>query len=138
MTQDIVINPILWFMYNRMDLIQGDIIIKLVVDYYDDCDIEVAKDIVFKYFPHHRNVKRRGDNKAELNTKDILEALHKLGQEDIQTPMFVTATCNFPVVDMKNIDSSNLMHNLSSLKKEFSEFKQQETGYNTVIEEMQV
>ena len=40
----IVINPVLWFINQRMKLLRLDILLKLLLDYYSDDEIEKAKD----------------------------------------------------------------------------------------------
>ena len=48
-------------MYNRMDLVKTDLLMKLVGEYYEDKDIEDAKSLLFDKLPSQRNVKRKGD-----------------------------------------------------------------------------
>ena len=63
-------------MYNRMDLVKTDLLMKLVGEYYEDKDIEDAKSLLFDKLPPQCNVKRKADYKKEMNLKDILQALY--------------------------------------------------------------
>ena len=47
----IVINPVLWFINQRMKLLCLDILLKLLLDYYSDDEIEKAKDELYTRFP---------------------------------------------------------------------------------------
>ena len=42
-------------MYNRMDLVKTDLLMKLVGEYYEDKDIEDAKSLLFDKLPYHLN-----------------------------------------------------------------------------------
>ena len=47
----IVINPVLWFINHRMKLLRLDLLLKLLLDYYSDDEIEKAKDELYNHFP---------------------------------------------------------------------------------------
>ena len=86
-----------------------DLLINLVVEYYEDEDIETAKKLLFENFPSHRNVKRKSKNKNEINLKDILELMHSLPEQnheqqplnkDSDSLVLATTSCNFPSLDI--------------------------------------
>ena len=46
----IVINPVLWFINQRMKMLRLDILLKLLLDYYSDDEIEKAMDELYNHF----------------------------------------------------------------------------------------
>ena len=135
----IILNSILWFMYNRMDLVKTDLLMKLVGEYYEDKDIEDAKSLLFDKLPSQRNVKRKGDNKKEMNLKDILQALHSLPNEKQQSDhdadclIFATANCHFPSLEVKNIDAGTIVTDIVSLKQEVKELKEEKISKSKIV-----
>ena len=126
-------NTILWYMYNRMDGMRHHILTKVVLDFYSELDIEKAKDCFFQHLPHQRNVKRRGDNKSEMNIKDILESMHTLQNKQTASPetdddgpdlIFVTASTKFPSLDIMDIDAGCLAEDVKSLKQDVKSLRQ--------------
>ena len=85
-------------------------------------DIEDAKSLLFDKLPSQRNVKSKGDNKKEMNLKNILQALHSLPNEKQQSDhdadclIFATANCHFPSLEVKNIDAGTIVTDIVSLK----------------------
>ena len=55
-----------------------------------------------------------------MNIKDMVEVFHaKHTSEKFATPLFVTATSNFPSPDISNIDAATMYHDINTLKKDF-------------------
>ena len=46
-----VVNPILWYIQQRMKQLNIDTLCKLVIQYYQPEEIEVAKDLLYNNFP---------------------------------------------------------------------------------------
>lgn len=140
----IVLNSVLWFLYNRMDVMKTDLLIKLVADFYDDKEIEEAKKLLFQHLSSQRNVKRKGENKKDMNLKDILEILHSLEvPNELQTSdqnsdslIFATANCMFPSIDVKNIDAGSIMTDIISLKKDVQQMKQEKVENKKLSEQI--
>jgi len=103
-----------------MDCMKSDILIKVVADFYTDKEVKDAKNDLFKHFPDMRNVKRAGDSKREMNVKDILEVLHSIPGDscDEKSLKFVTESCHFPSLELKDIDTFSMLEEFCSLKKE--------------------
>ena len=129
-------------MYNRMDLVKTDLLMKLVGEYYEDKDIEDAKSLLFDKLPSQRNVKRKGDNKKEVNLKDILQALHSLPNEKQQSDhdadclIFAAANCHFPSLEVKNIDAGTIVTDIVSLKQEVKELKEEKYQSQKLSDQM--
>ena len=118
-------------MYKRMGLVKTDILMKLVGEYYEDKDAEDAKPLLFDKLPSQRNVKRKGNNKKEMNLIDIVQALHFLPIEEQQSDhdsdclIFATANCHFLFLEVKNIDAGTIVTDIVSLKQEVKELKEE-------------
>ena len=84
-------------MYNRMDWVKTDRLMKLVGEYYENKDVEEAKTLLFDKLPSQRNKREK-----IRNPKDILQALHSLPNEKQQSDhdsdylIFATANYTFP------------------------------------------
>ena len=120
-------------MYNCVDLVKTDLLMKLVPvgEYYEDNDVKDAKSLLFVKVPSQRNVKRKEHNKKEMNLKDILQALHSLPNEKQQSDhyadylIFATANCHFPSLEVKNIEEGTIVTDIVSLKQEVKELKEE-------------
>ena len=129
-------------MYNRMDLVKTDLLMKLVGEYYEDKDVEDAKSLLFDKLPSQRNVKRKRDNKKKRNLKDILQALHSLPNEKQQSDhdadclVFATANCHFPSLEVKNIDAGTIVTDIVSLKQEVKELKEEKYQSQKLSDQM--
>ena len=129
----IVVNSVLWFLHNRMDCMKADILIKAVADFYTDKD---AKNELFKHFPDVRNVERAGDGKREMNIKDILERLHCITEDNDKSLNFVTETCHFPSLDLKDVDTYSMMEEFYALKKEVLQLKNDSSSEKNISEQI--
>jgi len=126
-----------------MDIMKTDLLMKLVAEYYDGKDIEDAKKLLYQHLSD-RNVKRKGENKTEMNLKDILEMLHSLPQpnekqsseEKSESLIFATATCNFPSLDIKNIDAGSIVTDIISLKQEVKQMREEKHQNQVLSEQM--
>ena len=69
----IILNSILWHLYNRL---KTDVLISVITQFYSDKKVEEAKKVLFENFISLSIIKRKGENKTEMNLKDMLELLH--------------------------------------------------------------
>ena len=129
-------NSVLWFLYNRMDCMKADILIKAVAHFYTDKDVKDAKNELFKHFPDVRNVKRAGDGKREVNIKDILERLHCITEDNDKSLKFVIETCHFPSLNLKDIDTYSMMEEFYALKKEVLQLKNDSSSEKNISEQI--
>ena len=103
---------------------------KLLLDYYPDDEIEKAKDELYNHFPQEfrpnnlRKKLRQGAHKSGMNIKDMVEVFQAMhSSEKFATPLFVTATSNFPSLDISNIDAATMHHDINTLKKDFQQYR---------------
>ena len=71
----IVINSLLWYMFDRIDLVTVDVIAKLILDYYSDEEIENAKEVLHANFKSksRRKIIRKGNDKSAKILKIFLK-----------------------------------------------------------------
>ena len=108
-----VVNPILWYIQQRMKQLNIDTLCKLVIQYYQPEEIEVAKDLLYNNFPeqgrpkHLRKKVRHGENKLDNTIKDMVAVFHEFSvTNNFKPPLIVTATSIFPSLDLGNIDGA--------------------------------
>lgn len=123
----IVINSLLWFMYDRMSCLTGDTIFKSVTDFYSDDEIVEAKSVLYNNYEGAGRLKgRQGEQKSLNNVKDIHKVLLEMtSDKEHEAPTIVTATSHFPSLDITNLDAWQLMQDVTSLRQTFIDFKRE-------------
>ena len=67
---------------------------------------------------------RQGAHKSDMNVKDMVEVFHAMHtSEKFATLLFVTATSNFPSLDINNIDAATMYYDINTLKKDFQQYR---------------
>ena len=67
---------------------------------------------------------RQGAHKSEMNIKDMVEVFHAMHTlEKFAIPLLVTATSNFPSLDINNIDAATMHYDINTLKKDFLQYR---------------
>ena len=121
--QDVVINGLLCFVYNKVDLMTTDCLEKLCIESFTETKIEEAKLLFFnacKKGPNDPYVdgieykNRRGENKNSRNIHDIVELFLERGTD---VPRFVAEDLNeLPPLSMNDIDVTKLLRAVEDLK----------------------
>ena len=132
----IILNSILWYLHNRMNCMKTDVLISVVTQFYSDKEVEETKKVLFENFTSHRIIKRKGENKTEMNLKDMLELLHVTSLNPQPEVTFATASYNFPPLDFKNIDSGIIISNLQALKNEVRDLQQESVSNKTLSNQL--
>ena len=132
----VILNSILWYLYNRMDCMKTDVLISVITQFYSDKEVEEAKKVRFENFTSHRIIKRKGENRTEMNLKDMLELLHVTSSNLQPEVTFATASYNFPPLDFKNIDSGIIISNLQTLKNEVRDLQQESVSNKTLSNQL--
>ncbi|XP_070546947.1 uncharacterized protein [Ptychodera flava] len=120
----IIVNELLCFVWNKIDVLPSDMIVKLCVDTYDDKDVEQAKRLLFDScnFDRSRFIRRQGQNKRSNNVQDMLALFHELDECDV--PCFVASDLSrLPPIDVSHIDVSVLIKEIRVLQREVSQLK---------------
>ena len=132
----IILNSILWYLYNRMDCMKTDVLISVITQFFSDKEVEEAKKVFFENFTSHRITKRKGENKTEMNLKDMVELLHVTSSNPQPEVTFATASCSFPPLDFKNINSGTIISNLQALKNEVRDLQQESVTNKTLSNQL--
>lgn len=125
--QEVVVNEVLCFLFNKMDTINHDLLLKVCMDFYESSKIEAAKMLLFSFEAAKsvtRCVKRQGPSRDKCNVDDILRIFHSANLDDL--PVFTAANLSrLPPADAENIDFSLLFKEFQSMRKEMMIMKNQ-------------
>ena len=123
-----LLDTVLCYLYNKMDLIVQDTLVKLTVDYFDSITIETAKrslyecDVVKSTIDVPLVRRKSGPNKDRKNVEDMLFALHKCPNG---LPIFVVSDLSLlPPLDIKNADFSHLLGEIRALRAEMANLRE--------------
>ena len=110
-TEDVVvINELLCFYINRMDVLPQSILNRIILDNFNDEDILSAKDTLHSHVSttlKHRRIKRQGADKAKHNVDDISKILDEVDPDAI--PIYVARDHGkLPTIDFNHVDMSTL------------------------------
>ena len=85
----------------------------------------------FDHFPekhrprHFRKKVRQGTQKLENTVKDMVDVMHELSvTKNFTPPSFVTATSNFPSLDIGNVDAVAMTVEISEMRQEIAQLNQ--------------
>ncbi|XP_077977458.1 uncharacterized protein LOC144433018 [Glandiceps talaboti] len=122
----IIVNELLCFLTNKMDVMPHDILLKVCADFYDDSQIENAKKELFDLCSESttsRFKRRQGQNKKTNNIHDMLILLHEVDPNVI--PTFTAYNLgNLPPLTQNHVDISVIIQQLSSIKTEIACLKE--------------
>ena len=119
----LVCDSILCFLWNKMDLIVHDTLVKLTCDYFDSNEIEASKRIVYQCdavtsMELHPIRRRNGPNKDKNNIEDVLYVLHKCPNG---LPTFVVSDlASLPPLDVNNVDFAHILGEIRALRAEMA------------------
>jgi hypothetical protein len=123
-----IIDELLCFFVNKLDVMPLDMIKKLCLDFYDEAAIETSKNLLFDVCSrsglsiHTRRKKHRGNNKNNMDVDDIAKVLHEL--ETCDFPVFVAKDLNkLPPLTYNNFDFSRMILDIEALKNEVAIIK---------------
>jgi len=115
----IVINELLCFYINRMDILPRSILLRIVLDNFTDTDINQAKDVLHSHISitlKNRRIKRQGSERAKNNIDDISKVLDEIDPNHI--PIFVARDLGkLPNIDFNHVDVSSLSREITMCKK---------------------
>jgi hypothetical protein len=124
--QGVIVNELLCFVINKLDILPHDTIAKLCGDTFSDPEIEDSKAILFNLCAmendRSRMIKRKGVDKKMKNLNDILNLLHGLEPELI--PCFAAADLSkLPPISYNHMDMSVILKELESVKSDIAGLK---------------
>ena len=115
---------LLCYVFNKMDLVVHDSLVKVCTDFYDTKAIETAKRVLYSCdavidcgVSHQR---RQGPSKDKANMEDILLAFHRCSD----LPEFVASDLSrLPPLSMHNIDFAHLLHEFQGMRAEMTKLR---------------
>ena len=127
-TPNIVINELLCFVSNRIDLLEITILKKLCLETYTSEEVLASKDLLFlqctdKHVTLDNLIRKRiGTDRDARNLEDIFMMFQKLGKD--QCPTFVAADINrLPPIYLEHTDVCTLLKKLNTLERDMREMK---------------
>ena len=120
--KNIIANELLCFILNKIKQMTYDMLLKLVMDFYDDDDaVFLAKSVLLDnvVLPEDDDKKRsrKGLNKKLNTMKDILNVFLIMTLEEI--PLFVASDlANLPPLSMVNFDMSSVVREMEIIKNQ--------------------
>ena len=130
----LVCNGILCFLWNKMDLIVHDTLVKLTCDYFESNEIEASKRIVYECdavtsLELHPIRRRNGPNKDKNNIEDVLYVLHKC---PTGLPTFVVSDlASLPPLDVNNVDFAHILGEIRALRAEMATLRTEVSSQHT-------
>ena len=108
-----LINDLLCFLINKLECMPADLLVKLICDFYDDKEIDAARECLFSLLPvsedSQRKVRRKGANKKSMTVQDMLHMLLNTEVDDI--PCFVARDlARLPPLTQDHFDLATVMH----------------------------
>lgn len=114
----VIINEMLCFVQNRLNILPYDIVIKLTSDFFPSDRIKEAKDLLFDSVKdiRQRKINRKGPNKSVEDTKDIATVI--LSCEVKDCPQFVASDLgNLPPLGAHDFDVVRILQEVETLKQ---------------------
>jgi hypothetical protein len=118
---NMIVDELLCFVQNRMNVLHLDMIIKLVTDFYAASVIYVSKQLIFDILKpvNQRFVKRRGGIGCKEDVMDICKLM--LATETGIIPTFIARDLsNLPPLCADNFDMSKLLKEIQTIKATIS------------------
>ena len=122
----IVCNGILCYLYNKMDCMVHDTLVKLCADHFNANDTDTAKQLVYECdevqkLGLRQGRRRQGPNRGKNNIEDILCALHKCTKG---LPIFaVSDLSTLPQLDINDIDFGYILSEFRAMRAEMTELR---------------
>ena len=122
--RNIIRNELLCYVFNKMDLVVHDSLVKVCTDFYDTKAIETAKRVLYSCDAvidcGVRHQRRQGPSKDKANMEDILLAFHRCSD----LPEFVASDLSrLPPLSMHNIDFAHLLHEFQGMRAEMTKLR---------------
>ena len=122
----IICNGILCYLYNKMDCMVHDTLVKLCADHFNANDTDTAKQLVYECdevqkLGLRQGRRRQGPNRGKNNIEDILCALHKCTKG---LPIFaVSDLSTLPQLDINDIDFGYILSEFRAMRAEMTELR---------------
>ena len=117
----VVVNELLCFVTNKIDVMTQDVLVKLCADFYDCNSIVTAKKLLYEKIQDlniaitlPRYAKRKGLNRNKSDILDIIRLCHEVGSS---VPVFVARDLSsLPAVSANSFDVALLVRDIEAMK----------------------
>ena len=121
MAENQLINELLCFLVNKLECMPADLLVKLICDFYDDKEIDAARECLFSLLPvsasAQRKVRRKGANKKSMTVQDMLHIL--LNTEVVDIPCFVArGLARLPPLTQDHFDLATVMRDVVNMRND--------------------
>ena len=121
MAENQLINELLCFLVNKLECMPADLLVKLICDFYDDKEIDAARECLFSLLPvsasAQRKVRRKGANKKSMTVQDMLHILLNTEVDDI--PCFVARDlARLPPLTQDHFDLATVMRDVVNIRND--------------------
>ena len=134
---DVVIDELLCFVTNKLDVLPSDTIIQLCKNSFDDDEIEASKKLLFDLCANENTTrfkKRIGVDKGKHNMEDLIKLLQEKGDE---VPKFVALNLSkLPPITFDSVDVSVLLTEIRKTQNEVKYLKETVETQNHVAREI--
>lgn len=117
--KNVIINELLCFVVNKIDLLRTDVIVQLCSERFDEKEIHDAKHMLHRIIESESRLiqRRSGPEKKAKDMDDILGLVHACEPEKL--PCFVAKNLNkLPPIAMKHVDFSAIISENMQIKYE--------------------
>lgn len=114
--RNIHVDELLFFIQNKIETTNMETIIPIVTEFYSETDIENSKATLYAITqPKDRCIKRRGQNKARENVKDICTVFYTTELQ--RQPLFVAMSLTkLPPITTHDVGVGRILRELDSVK----------------------
>ena len=121
----IIINELLCYLCNKIDLLPMDVLVKICTESFSEVETLTAKRLLFDSIDtDERYVKRKGPDSHSQNLKDVSRWIHET--EMVNLPTFVAMDLSkLPSVDIDHIDVTSIVSEVKRARAEISAMKDQ-------------
>lgn len=123
-TCNIVINEVLAFVNNKIQVMDEESISRICVSAFSDADIVAAKNLLFASIPKtKKKTQRKGDGKTRRDIDDIIRLLKETDPENI--PVFVARDLEkLPPVLFDHVDVTRILKDLLRMQQDINCIKE--------------
>ena len=119
MADEFVENALLFFLNDKVEVMNHDDLVRLCSSFYDEVEIKDAKRMLFNFLECEGDLVERRNDARKKNISDMVRLL-STSQQNLRVKFLVTNTRRLPPVSLDHIDVAALMKALLDTKTEFS------------------
>ena len=120
----VVIDEMLCFVVNKLDILPPASIVDLCLSTYSDTEIEASKRVLFDLCADENSTRYRRRQGPQKNTNNVEDVIRLLQEKGMSVPVFVVRDLSrLPPITFDSIDVSTLLHNIRRTQLEVDQLK---------------